>query len=106
MISRRTFAHGLISSALLGPASAQTMAAAFEDSVGGIERKVGGRLGIAVVGPFEHSIRGDERFPLCSTFKLLAAAAILKRVDHGTERLDRSVVFNAGQVVVGSPVTL
>ena len=42
---------------------------------------------------------------MCSTFKLLAAAAILARVDAERERLDRRIRFEAGDVVVNSPVT-
>jgi beta-lactamase class A len=49
--------------------------------------------------------RLDERFPMCSTFKLLAAAAILARVDAQRERLDRRITFAASEVVVNSPVT-
>ena len=46
-----------------------------------------------------------ERFPLCSTFKVLAAALVLQRVDLGAEQLDRRVVFSAADVVEHSPVT-
>jgi beta-lactamase class A len=42
---------------------------------------------------------------MCSTFKLLAAAAILARVDAQRERLDRRITFAASEVVVNSPVT-
>src|SRR5262249_32710468 len=49
--------------------------------------------------------RVDERFPMCSTFKLLAAAAVLKRVDEGTEKLDRRVKFTTSDIVINSPVT-
>src|SRR4029079_11579520 len=49
--------------------------------------------------------RADERFPMCSTFKLVAAAAILARVDAERERLDRRIRFEAGDVVVNSPIT-
>ena len=38
--------------------------------------------------------RVDELFPLCSTFKFLAAAFVLARVDRGEEKLDRRVVFS------------
>jgi beta-lactamase class A len=73
-----------------------------------IERTVGGRLGVAVVDPtrgpsFGH--REDERFPLCSTFKLLLAAHVLARVDAGLERLDREVRYSAGDLVTYSPTT-
>jgi beta-lactamase class A len=49
--------------------------------------------------------RGTERFPLCSTFKLLAAGAVLRKVDQGRETLDRRIRFAASDVVTNSPVT-
>ena len=48
--------------------------------------------------------RGNERFPLCSTFKVLAVAAVLKRVEAGRERLDRSFVLKRTDLVAYSPV--
>src|SRR5689334_24334075 len=54
---------------------------------------------------FRSGLRTDERFPLCSTFKALAAACVLARVDRGEERLDRQVVYGAGDLVPYSPVT-
>ncbi len=69
-----------------------------------------GRLGVAVldtragVGGFI-GYHAEDRFPLCSTFKLLAAAAMLKRVDDGKEQLDRRVKFAASDLVTYSPVT-
>ena len=73
-----------------------------------IEHESCGRLGVAVLDTgsgarVEH--RGNELFPVCSTFKLLAAAAVLKRVDEGKERLDRRIVFQASDIVVNSLFT-
>jgi beta-lactamase class A len=42
---------------------------------------------------------------MCSTFKLLAAAAILGRVDAGKERLDRRVSYAKSDLVTYSPIT-
>lgn len=42
---------------------------------------------------------------MCSTFKMLAAAAVLKRVDDGKDDLGRRVHFSAGDLVTYSPVT-
>jgi beta-lactamase class A len=73
-----------------------------------IEKESGGRLGIAVFDTGSRSFvghRADERFPLCSTFKLLAAAAVLKRVERDEEKLDRRVIVQASDIVVNSPVT-
>jgi beta-lactamase class A len=78
------------------------------EQLAALERRHGGRLGVAVLDVdsgrrINH--RGEERFPMCSTFKWLAAAHVLSRVDHGEERLDRRVVFGKGDLVVYSPVT-
>lgn len=73
-----------------------------------IEVTLGGRLGVDVhdTGTGQrHSHRPDERFPMCSTFKLLACAAVLARVDTGRERLSRRMRFEAGDLVTYSPVT-
>lgn len=73
-----------------------------------IEMESGGRLGVAVLDTLSgarSAHRGDQRFPLCSTFKLLAAGAILARVDAGEERLDRRIRFEARDIVSYSPIT-
>ena len=73
-----------------------------------LERRHGGRLGVAVLdtaGSRVVAYRGDERFPMCSTFKLLAAALVLARVDRGEERLHRHVVYGADALVPYSPTT-
>jgi len=73
-----------------------------------LERRHGGRLGVAILDTqtgrrIEH--RAGERFALCSTFKAVAAALVLARVDRGEERLDRRVTFAASDLVRWSPVT-
>jgi beta-lactamase class A len=73
-----------------------------------IEKDVGGRLGVAASDTEsgeQVGFRADERFPLCSTFKMLAAAAILKRVDDGTESIDRRVHYRREDLVTYSPAT-
>ncbi|MCA6113656.1 class A beta-lactamase [Bradyrhizobium sp. WSM 1738] len=78
------------------------------DEIRRLEIESGGRLGVCV---FEtatgarHVHRGDERFPMCSTFKALAAAAILARVDSGNEQLTRRITYDASALVTYSPVT-
>jgi beta-lactamase class A len=46
----------------------------------------------------------DVRFPLNSTFKLFACAALLKRVEVGTSSLDDQVPIGRQQLVSWSPV--
>ena len=85
-------------------ADAEALASAFAR----IETESGGRLGVAVLDTqtgMQAGHRADERFPMCSTFKWLAAAAILRNVDAGAERLERRVRFDAKDLVTYSPVT-
>lgn len=73
-----------------------------------IEATAGGRLGVAVLDTATGRTDGhrlDERFPMCSTFKWLAAALVLHRVDAGEERLDRRIRYTAAELVPHSPVT-
>ena len=73
-----------------------------------LERRHGGRLGVAIhdTGSGRRAAhRGDERFLMCSTFKLLLAAVVLERVDRGKEKLDRRVVFGKDVVLEYAPVT-
>ncbi len=73
-----------------------------------LERRNGGRLGVAFLDTASGrrvAYRGDERFPMCSTFKFLAAALMLARVDRGEEKLDRRIVFAESDLVPYSPAT-
>jgi beta-lactamase class A len=69
---------------------------------------VKGRLGVAILDTKSGTLYGrreNERFPLCSTFKVLAAALVLDRVDHGEEKLDRRIAFRKEDLVPYSPIT-
>ena len=80
----------------------------FARRIASLEKERGGRLGVAVVDTASGrsaAYRGDERFPMCSTFKVLAAAATLARVDSGKDQLKRRIRFEAGDVVTYSPIS-
>jgi beta-lactamase class A len=115
MISRRRFNIGF-GAALVTAHVSDTLKAAraagsdpkLIDEIKRLESESGGRLGICVLQTsigLRHVYRGDERFPMCSTFKALAAAAVLARVDAGQEQLTRRITFDASAVVANSPVT-
>ena len=73
-----------------------------------IELASGGRLGVAVLDTATGTRtlhRGDERFPMCSTFKLVACAAVLAKVDAGKLHLDQRVIFQKTDLVTYSPIT-
>ena len=88
--------------------SAGALAADPNTELDGLESRVGGGIGVAAIetrSSREVKHRSDQRFPMCSTFKLLATAAVLKRVDQGRERLDRFVPYTAKDLLEYAPVT-
>ena len=80
----------------------------FEPRIHELEKQSAVRLGVTATratGDRRVSNRADERFLLCSTFKLFAAAAVLKRVDDHAEQLDRFVPYTEAQLLEYAPVT-
>lgn len=78
------------------------------DAFARLERENQGRLGVAVLDVHSMGVTGrraDERFAMCSTFKMLLAAAVLKRVDTGSETLARSVAIPATGILSNSPIS-
>jgi beta-lactamase class A len=73
-----------------------------------LEVKHGGRLGVAVLDTSSGKHlghRADKRFAMCSTFKLLLAAAVLARVDVGKESLARRVPYSEADLLSYAPIT-
>lgn len=107
MISRRDV---LTSAALAGASLAWPVGAEAEpaDAIAALERRHGGRLGVAIVDTGSQKqilYRGDELFAMCSTFKCLAAACVLARVDRGQDSLARRVVYQRDVLLPYAPVT-
>ena len=104
-------ARGFHRRALIAGAAASLCAAhalAAGAAFAGIEARVGGRLGVAALDPASGerlAYRADERFPMCSTFKAMAVAALLARLDRGEDRLDRFVHYGAADLLEYAPVT-
>lgn len=72
-----------------------------------LEHEVGGRIGLAALNTANRrwlAHRSDERFAMCSTFKLMLAAAILARVDRGSLKLEQAVPFNRDEILPTSPI--
>jgi beta-lactamase class A len=111
LISRR----GLLAGSLVcAPALASLKALAqsnldeIRSRLADLERAHGGRLGacaldVATGRRIEH--RADERFAMCSTCKLLAAAFVLMRADRGEDTLDRRIPYLKDRLVAYSPIT-
>ncbi|NEV77123.1 class A beta-lactamase [Rhodopseudomonas sp. BR0C11] len=110
MIDRRELmkaATGLAGLGLFG-SSAALAADALADTCARLEAGSGGRLGVGVLdtaGVRTIGHRLDERFPMCSTFKALAAGVVLARVDRKQESLGRRVNYTKSDLVTYSPAT-
>lgn len=105
-ITRRTVLVG--GAASLASAPVQSAQDDLTAAVIAIEASFGGRLGVAIhdtgsARRVEH--RAAERFPLCSTFKVLAAALVLQRVERGQDSLARRVTYGPQDLVANSPET-
>lgn len=78
------------------------------DALAALERRAGGRLGVALLdtGSGRRWVhRGDERFGLCSTFKLPLAGAVLQAVDQGRLRADARLPLRRSERVPHMPAT-
>lgn len=87
--------------------SSVTYAAKLNEDSAAIEQHIGGRIGVSVwdTQNDEHwDYRGDERFPMMSTFKTLACATMLSEMD--SEKLDKNATAKVEErnIVVWSPV--
>ena len=109
-ISRRPLLIAALGGAASLAAGASRAAASAADTLtalAALERRRGGRLGVSVVdtggGP-GHGHRADERFAMCSTFKLMLAAAMLAQVDAGRWKLDDRLGWTAADAVPHMPV--
>jgi beta-lactamase class A len=103
-ISRRhilTLVAGLVARPTLSArARVQTLQA--------LESRAGGRLGVCILNTATgHQVgnRMDERFAMCSTFKLPLAAMLLREADLGRLRLTDIIRFSQKDMVPHAPVT-
>jgi beta-lactamase class A len=111
VLTRRSFARGALASlpvlALTRGVRAAGGFAGLSEAFATIEAQSGGRLGVAVIDTASGARAGhraDERFPLCSTFKLLAVAALLAKVDAGKEHLARRLRIAPRDLLAYAPL--
>ncbi len=73
-----------------------------------LEAESGGRLGVAALDTGSGAClahRADERFPFCSSFKMMLAAAVLARSTREPGLLERRIRFTKADMVPHAPVT-
>lgn len=73
-----------------------------------LERTLAGRLGVFALNTAngrQLSYRGDEYFPMCSTFKVILASAILKRSTQSDGLMQQRIKYQQSDLVTYSPIT-
>lgn len=109
---RRSLLIALAAGPVIGvraqPASSVSVNLAARERLEKLEASSGGRLGVAALNTADGSYVGyreSERFPMCSTFKLLVVALVLKRSMAERSLLDERVRYGDADLVANSPVT-
>jgi beta-lactamase class A len=107
MLSRRDLilsAAGLVAA----PASLRAQSDATARALQSLESRSGGRLGVCLLDTRTARMTGhrlDERFAMCSTFKLPLAAVVLREADRGRLSLSEMVPFSQEDMLSYAPVT-
>ena len=105
MPTRRGAALGLAAVALAQPALGQGR---LETEFSDLEQRSGGLVGVVALdtgGRRRLAHRADQRFPMCSTFKVLAVGSLLRDVDRGGDDLARRITYGRGDLITYSPET-
>jgi beta-lactamase class A len=108
MLSRRRFT-ALAGLGLIAPPLALAREpAVWSAHLRELEAAAQGRLGVCILDTAagqSYGHRADERFMMLSSFKLLACALVLHRVDAGLESMQRRMAYTARDLVPWSPIT-
>lgn len=89
-------------------ASAAPEPAAADARLADLEKTLDGRLGLFALDTgsgAQLAYRADERFPFCSTFKVVAAAAVLAKDMQSPGLLQQRVHYRQHDLVPYSPIT-
>ncbi|MBE0153224.1 FONA family class A beta-lactamase [Serratia sp. PL7] len=72
-----------------------------------LEKNSGGRLGVALIDTADNSqilYRADERFPMCSTSKVMAVSALLKQSETDKNLLAKRMEIKQSDLVNYNPI--
>nr|AHA87035.1 beta-lactamase CTX-M-15 [Klebsiella pneumoniae]AHA87102.1 beta-lactamase CTX-M-15 [Klebsiella pneumoniae] len=92
---------------LLGSVPLYAQTADVQQKLAELERQSGGRLGVALINTADNSqilYRADERFAMCSTSKVMAAAAVLKKSESEPNLLNQRVEIKKSDLVNYNPI--
>lgn len=79
-----------------------------EEQLSTLEKYSQGRLGVALINTKDNSqitYRGEERFAMASTSKVMAVAAVLKESEKQAGLLDKNITIKKSDLVSYSPIT-
>lgn len=108
-MTRRALLGMAVALPLAGCANGETTVAVPNvdtDALAGLERKFDARLGVYAVATGTGATvayRADERFAMCSTFKALAAAAVLQR--NPLSHLDTVLTYTTADLLKSAVIT-
>jgi beta-lactamase class A len=106
--TRRTVLRAALILPAIGLAGSVHAAADATQALADLERRAGGRLGVAAWrrgGANVIAWRGDERFPFCSTAKVMVVGTVLTQAARTPGLLDERVRYRKTDLVSWSPVT-
>ncbi|HBB8221709.1 TPA: CTX-M family class A extended-spectrum beta-lactamase [Escherichia coli] len=106
-VQRMMFAAAACIPLLLGSAPLYAQTSAVQQKLAALEKSSGGRLGVALIDTADNTqvlYRGDERFPMCSTSKVMAAAAVLKQSETQKQLLNQPVEIKPADLVNYNPI--
>ena len=90
------------------PAWAAALPASLDQQLAKLEQSANGRLGIAMINTANGTkilYRGGQRFPFCSTFKFMLAAAVLGQSQSQPNLLDKHINYHESDLLSYAPVT-
>jgi beta-lactamase class A len=102
------FFISLMGTYVTASAAQATTPSPIQEKLAALEVSSGGRLGVTAINTANNTrieYRGNERFPFCSTFKVMGVSAILKQSMTNKNLLQDRITYTAGDVVTYSPVT-
>ena len=97
---------GGVHSAAAGQRAALCATSAVQQKLAALEKSSGGRLGVALIDTADNTqvlYRGDER-SMCSTSKVMAAAAVLKQSETQKQLLNQPVEIKPADLVNYNPI--
>ncbi|OMQ27090.1 class A beta-lactamase [Serratia oryzae] len=79
-----------------------------QQQLAALEKASGGRLGVVAINTADGTtlqLNGGQRFPFCSTFKVIAASAILHHSLNNNGFMQQRIRYQKSDLVAYSPIT-